>query len=299
MFIDSIKRFGAAIFMVSIFVLAGATRVGSVTVEVDDDDAAPGSTPAPSVSQPAKNPSEALSEEAENKAARVRISQKIGFYYFLKAGFTVLDDSRVSSVGRVLGAGREKKLFITSDKTFVELTSGQEGIKIGDLLVVYRMMNKVEEARSGFSGYWIRNLAVVKVLEVEKGHCLVETKQSFYSYKAGDKVRLYEDEIKRWKQAQVKKVLPDHPVKCFVAMADGSVKSASQTEFIVLTAGSKKGVVEGQQFQIKDDIFLGGETVHESRGVAQVFYAGADCSMAQIVYSQDPIKTGLEAFYQP
>ena len=297
MSIDLKRRFGFAFFAVLVFSMMGPLRSGAVTVEEEDADSA---SPVPTVSQPAGGPSAgALAASPENKSARVRISEKIGFYYFLRSGFLVSDDSKVSPVGNVLGSSNNGELYQTGDKNFVDLSQGQNELKPGDLLVVYRLGRRLDESHSGFSGIWVRNLAVVKVLEVEKKRCYVEAKKSFFPFKAGDKVRLYDDEIKRWKQAQVKKALPDHPVSGFVTLAEPNDLFAVQTDFIVLTVGSKKGVVEGQRFLLKKTLYTGGPPAHGTQGLAQVFYVGSNYSMAQVIYSDEPIRKGFEAVYQP
>ncbi len=269
-------------------------RLGAVTLEVEEGDsnASPASAPAGSAGAPSAG-------MTENKPAKVRISEKVGFYYFMKSGFVLSDDLKVPMVGKVLKSERGSDWYDTGSKTHVELAPHQRDVKTGDLLVVYRTDHRVEEAHSGFSGWWIRNLAVVKVLEVDKRSCEVEVKKSFYPFVAGDKVRLYEDEISRWKQAQIKKPLPDHSVSCFVVTAESNEVLASQADSVVLTAGSKKGVVEGQRFQLKDTIFHNSQPVRVNQGIAQVFYVGANSSMAQILYSHGPVKTGFEAAYLP
>lgn len=338
MFIDRMRRLGLALSVVSIFCALGQQRLRAVTVEVEDDSddasspvvaapspramptlvpaakavptaapvpkAAPTTAPipkaVPTVASPAKaEPMAASDSGLERKSPGVRISEKIGFYYFLKAGFMVPNESKASAVGRVVGSPDNHQEYQTGDKTYVELTAKNIELKPGDLLVVFRDKHKAEEPHSGFSEYWVLNLAVVKVLEVEKKRCLVQAEQSFGPYEAGDQVRLYDDEIKRWKQAQIKKSLPDHPIKCFVAKAEPNEIFSIQSDFVVLTAGSKKGVVEGQRFQLRDTVYAGGKANHITRGAVQVFYAGADYSMAQILNSEVPIQNGFEALYQP
>ena len=75
----------------------------------------------------------------------------------------------------------------------------------------------------------------------------------------------------------------------------------NQSDFIILTAGTRKGVVEGQTFELRQNRGRGlfKDPEHVLKGKARVFYAGANYSMAQIIESRESIQKGFEADYRP
>jgi hypothetical protein len=74
-----------------------------------------------------------------------------------------------------------------------------------------------------------------------------------------------------------------------------------QNDWVVLTAGQKEGLVEGQLLKLREYDSTGflSEPVHQPVGDVQVFYAGPEYSMAQILRCSEPITNGFEAWYQP
>jgi hypothetical protein len=245
--------------------------------------------------------SETLANSPGSFRERVRISDKVGFYYFVSAGFLVSDSSQVHSIGKVIGNADYDLNFSTPQKTYIELSSDQYNIKPDDLLLVFRTVVPIHIPHSAGSGYVVENLAIVKVVEIQKKRVLVEVKESFAPLKDGDRVESYDGEIKRWKQAQIKKELPSHSVKCFVLGGDVSRKNYEQTDFIYLSVGTKSGVVEGQKFEIREIKSTGAmeEPIHALRGVAQVIFSGLNYSTAQIIKNSESIQKGFEAIYQP
>jgi hypothetical protein len=233
-------------------------------------------------------------------SSKVRINRNIGFYYLLRAGYVVSDGSEIPSLGEVIETNGDT-LYSTSEKLFIRLISVKTEVKPGDLWVIYRTVDRVWEPKSKFSGFWVNNLAVVKVLEVQKQRCQAEVKKCFGFVKNGDKVKLYDGEIQRWKDAHLKKPLPTQPIQCRVAGGDSSRDHMSETDFVILTAGSKKGVVEGQVFELRSTQKTGflEKPIQTLRGKAQVFFVGPDYAMARILKSNIPIQKGFEAVYQP
>jgi hypothetical protein len=79
------------------------------------------------------------------------------------------------------------------------------------------------------------------------------------------------------------------------------VSNHTQTDFIILTAGARDGVVEGMDFQLREEkgVAPAGEVSNRPFGMARVLYAGEDHAMARILYSHRPILVGFEARYQP
>ena len=239
--------------------------------------------------------------KTHSSSLRTRASDQITFYYFLRAGYVVEGNDRIPAVGKVSETYDTQSIISTGQKIYAEIDQ-KKGVKAGDLLIAYRLMvNNLKESQSGFSGDWVNNLGIVKVLEVQRKYCLVESIKSFEPFQKGDSLRIYNDEIKRWKEAQTKKILPPHEIHCYVAGGESGRTQYSQSDFIVLTTGSKKGVVEGQTFEIRKAGTHGifDEVTHTFIGKAQVFYVGLNYSMAQIVFSVEPIEQGFEAFYRP
>jgi hypothetical protein len=230
---------------------------------------------------------------------RVRISDDVGFYYFVSAGYVTQDDSKIPVLGKIAGDFSEKMQFSTPQKTYVELSNAI--VKPGDFLVVYRVSGNINEDHAGFVGHRVENLAILQVIETQKTRCLTETKESFAPFKRGDLVKSYSDEIVRWKQAQRRKALPAQPIHCYVAAGKPALDNYSLNDWIVLTAGQKEGVVEGQTFRLRQKSETGflAEDVHQPFGEVRVFYTGPHYSMAQILSGSEPIQNGFEAWYQP
>jgi hypothetical protein len=232
---------------------------------------------------------------------RVRISDKVGFYYFVSAGFLSSDPGRIPSIGTVIGSGDYNQNFTTPKRTYLQLKSDYTKVMPEDLLVIFRTVLPIQEPHSGDLGFQVENLAIVKVIEIQKERVLVEVKESFRPFQEGDRVEVYENEIRRWKQAQVKKSLPSQPLKCFVVGGEANRQNYEQADFIYLSAGSKKGVVEGQNFDLREITDTGAmeESLHTLRGVAQVIFSGPDSSTAQIISNHESIQKSFEAVYQP
>lgn len=307
-------------------VFAAALSLRAATIEVENDDEDLGTVPTPSAHAPvAKSAPPSSSKvqaapkpppappappsqisalppatEAVSTQKRVRISEDVGFYSFLKAGF-VADPSRVSPLGKVIGSFDYNANYSFPKRTYVEMSSPGAKVSPGDLLVVYRHMPDVEDNTMGTSGAPIENQAIVKVIESQNQRCLVEVFKSFRPFQEGDLVEPYENEIRRWKQAQAKKPLPSHPVTCFVAGGESGMESYAQTGIVYLSAGAKKGVVEGQTFELREPQTTGSLTdnLRVPRGEAQVIFTGPDFSTAMILTSHEPITKGFEADYEP
>lgn len=227
--------------------------------------------------------------------------EEITFDYFLKSGFVASDESQVPAVGKVIGSFEGQDSYSVPKKTYIELFSNKVKVQPGDLLVVFKGSGTLEESHSGFSARLIKNEAIVKVLEVQRRRCLIQVVKSFDVFRVGDRVKLYNDEVSRWKKSQIEKAPSNHPIKCYVAGGDFGRESWNKTEFIVLTAGAKKGVVEGLVFELREfkDTGLFDENLHIPRGTAEVFYVGSNYSMARIITNSEPIFKGFEAFYKP
>lgn len=226
------------------------------------------------------------------------LSQDPGFEGFLWSGYVVGGPDEVTPVGRVDDPSGESA-FSTPKK--VRLAWSGPPARQGDLLVVYRIQQRLREPRSGFSGYWVQNMAVLEVLEEGKGSVLAQVRRTRTPFEEGDLVRPYGEEVARWKESRAKKEPSKQPVNCRVAGGEEGIHHYSETNTIVLTAGRREGVVEGMVFRILEAVPAGpeGEAAENPVGEARVLYAGEDHSMARILFSHRPIVVGSEARYQP
>lgn len=303
--------------LVVAFLAAFSLRAATIEVENDDEEieAAPTATavppavhpskpaPAAQANQSAPAPAPANPPNANSSVTkRVRVSDNVGFYYFLKAGY-VIDPDKIPAIGHVVGSMDYNTDYSAAKKTFIEIDSDKDKLAPGDLLVVYRAVQPMEEAHSGSLGFQVENEAIVRVLETQEHRYLVETIKSFRPFQGGDKVVPYENEIQRWKAAQIKKPLPAQPLVCYVAGGpeDGVQKDYNQADFIYLSAGTKQGVVEGQTFRLWQvtDTGVMSEELRLPVGEAQILFSGSDCSTARILRNSEPIEKGFKAEYKP
>lgn len=301
--------------LVVAFLVAFSLRAATIEVENDDEeiDVAPTATAVPAASHPAKpapsvpavfKPASPTGLNAGVPAStrRVRVSDNVGFYYFVKAGY-VTDPDKIPAIGEVVGNMDYNMNFSVPKKTFIEIDPDKAKLTPGDLLVVYRAVQPVEEAHSGALGFQVENEAIVRVLETQESRYLVETVKSFRPFRKGDKVVPYETEIQRWKIAQIKKPLPAQTVTCYVVggPADMVRTSYNQQDFIYLSAGTKEGVVEGQDFRLWKitDTGVMSEELRLPVGEAQVLFAGPDCSTARILRNSEMIEKGFKAEFKP
>jgi hypothetical protein len=289
--------------------LAVVVPAQAITLSVEKDDGVSGmAAPVPAVPTPgagrpsgrAQNQTPFTGQEGAPEK-RVRINDKVGFYSFVSSGFAVDDPSKLRPVGRVVGGPDQTVEFAYPNKTYVEMTDGKEAVEPGDLFVVCRAQTHLSAPPVGMKGYQVENLAVVRVLEVQRRRCLVEITSSFGIFHRGDWVVPYDRELRRWEKARTKKPLPDHPIKAYVLGGVLGKWAYDQTDFIFISAGEKDGVVEGQTFQLRE--YEGGnlleEGMHVPAGTAQVIYAGPEVSTALILRNSRSIHKGFEADYRP
>jgi hypothetical protein len=258
----------------------------------------PTETPvATAFAQPTREPTVVKSKESMGK---VRISDKVNFFNFVQAGFLAADPSQVNGVGTVVKT-EVLENYTVAQKPAIEVTSDNLRVKNGDLFIVYRCEKGISEPHSGFLGYQVEMLALVEVIETQKTRHLVEVKKSFKPFLPGDHVIPYESEVKRWKRVQVKKNLPDHPILAYVAGLDSPRTQYISTDAVLITAGTKNGVVEGQLFQLfkvregefeKEDLGL-------PIGSARVIFCGQMYSIVRIVTCSEAIEPGFQAVYRP
>ncbi|MGH7739243.1 MAG: hypothetical protein ACREL1_03760 [bacterium] len=232
-------------------------------------------------------------------AKSVRVSDNIGFYYFISAGYLVSQPGKLPKLGVVEGDFTGEMTFGTPQKVYVKMENAL--VAPGDFLVVYRDTTDVHSDRVGWVGRQVENLAILEVLEVQKDSCLAITRECFEPFRDGDAVMPYAQDVARWSQAQRRKPLPEKMIRCDVAGGKVGSSRYSQNDWIVLTAGRMEGVVEGQVFELRqrDPGDFGSTAAHEPIGKAQVFYAGPHYSMAQITQCSAEIHKGFEAWFRP
>jgi len=285
----------------------GTGELTAKVIAIEDEDAVIATpTPKPKAVAPAKAP-EGASPKASEAASRVKagtgdpvkMGEKIGFHYFVKSGFVVQDPQEVPSVGKVLGLNGQLA-YSTPDKCKLEPADEGTLFRPGDRLVVYRVGSSIREKSSGFSGQWVQNLAILKVVESGEEGLLGEAVKTYAPFREGDRIKPYHEEMDRWNNASSQKELPSEPIRCFVAGGADKVENLTQADFVILTAGADEGVVEGMVLEIREPAKVGeagGRSVPLGR--VRVFFAGGNHSMAQVLHSSRPIRKGFEAHYQP
>ena len=244
---------------------------------------------------------DAVKPRMKSGEARVRVGDEVGFYAFVSAGFAVGDPGVIHPIGRVVSGPDVSTEFAYPNQTYIEITDEREVVGPGDWLVVCRAKASLSADPVGMKGYQVENLAVIRVLEVQKKRCLVQVKDSFRIFHPGDWAVPYDRELRRWKKARTMKPLPDHPIRCYVLGSGAGKSDYEQTDTIFLSAGEKQGIVEGQTFQLRD--YQGGNLLEEGShvpvGTARVIYSGPEVSTARILRNNRPVHEGFEAEYRP
>ncbi len=227
-------------------------------------------------------------------------SDELNFSYFLTSGYAANDLSAIPSVGKVAGTPELDGSLSTAKTLYVVLSNDQMRLEPGDKLIVFGDAGVLLEKHSGFNKRLIKNLAILKVRENEGKRYLTDVVASYDYIPAGSPVKLYSGERAVWDNAQVAKEPPTQPIKCYVAGGESTHESWNQSDYVILTAGSKQGVVEGLTFQLFE-IPPGMDEKSDgiARGFVKVFYAGASYSIARIQEGSDSVLNGFEALYTP
>jgi hypothetical protein len=245
------------------------------------------------------SPGDTNENSAKNK--RTRASQSLSFYSFLAAGFVVSDSEPGDVLGKVIAASEDHMNYSQPAEAHVQLVKPSRS-KIGDLWTVYHLYEKsLEDSDVNFQGSWGETRAVVQVEEILKNVAKVKIIEGFEPFEEGDLVRDYGIDVKRWKRAQTKKNLPPAEIRCYVAGGAALNMNFNQLDNIVLTAGARKGVVEGMVFELdqKNEQGDGGGAVLIPAGTAEVFYCGNTYSLARVTQSMYVIRKGFTAIYRP
>jgi hypothetical protein len=219
------------------------------------------------------------------------------FDYFLRSGYTADNILDIQAVGKVAGNDGPERAYSVPQKVYVDLLEDKTDLALGDLLVVFDDIGGITESHSGFSKRLIKNLAVVKIREIQKKRCLVEIVKSYAAFEKGARLKPMAREKAFWNKTRIKKNPPDHSIKCFVAQGDPDRDYWNQADYVILTAGSKQGVIEGLIFELRKTKL---DDQEESvRGKAMVFFVGPDYAVAEIVSNSESITSGFAAIYKP
>jgi len=301
--------------LIAAFLLVGgapALRADVISIE-DEDSVVPTPTPKPKPTKvptpiPSAKPAAAgpaAAEPAPKAAAaplkgdrEVKMAASVGFHYFVKSGFLVKDPDGVPSVGKVRNY-KGQISFSTPKRFRLEPAEGSV-LRAGDRFVVFRVRRFVREEDSDFSGFWVQNLAVVKVVESDEEGAVGEVVKTYSPFEDGDLLKPFNEEMDRWNQAAAKKELPSQEIRCRVAGGEGTLEQLVQPGFVFLTGGAEQGLVEGMVLAVRQTAeALDGAGKTTPAGKVRVFYAGEGHSLAQILNSPAPIRKGFEATFRP
>lgn len=293
--------------------LSEPSATNTPTQELSDDSANTEETPTPTpILEPSPTDTETVVPKKEPvqapartvpslKLKRVRAAQDISFYSFLSSGFVVMDSEPREILGLVYAFEGDPMSYSQPSEAHVKLDHPTRS-KVGDLLTIYHLYKKsLDNSELGFQGSWAEIQAVVQIQEIIKDMARVKIIEGFQPFSNGDMARDYGIDVKRWKKAQTKKNLPLADISCSVAGGYPLNVQYKQTDTIVLTAGSDKGLVEGMVFELdrKTDRGLEGNPLFNPLGFAEVFFCGNQYSLARVTESRDGIQKGFAAFYRP
>jgi hypothetical protein len=224
----------------------------------------------------------------------------VNFNYFLTSGYVANDISNIPSIGKVIGTPELDGSLSTAKTLYISVPKDKAKLEPGEKLIVFGDDGVISEKKSGFEKRFIKNLAILRVREGIGTRYLTDVITSYDFIPTGSPVKLYAGEKNLWEKSQVAKEAPDHPIKCYVAGGDRSKEVWDQNDYIILTAGTKQGVVEGLSFELME-FPLGHNDKAEgfSRGFAKVFYAGSNYALARIQSGAGSIYSGFEALYKP
>jgi hypothetical protein len=299
---NKISFAGLCVAGLVIFFCSAFLRADSMDAQKDS---AAALTPAESEAEAAVEQDKVAAEDedqstiADTKDTGVN-KNDVNFSYFLTSGYAANDISGIPSIGKVSGTPELDGSLSTAKTLFIAVPNKKIKLNPGEKLIVFGDDGLLLEKNSGFKKRFIKNLAILKVREGEGKRYLADVLTSYDFIPLGSPVKLYSGEKQIWDKAKVAKEFPTKPIKCYVAGGERGRDNWNQTDYVILTAGAKQGVVEGLIFQLWEvpwdkNIKLDGV----SRGFAKVFYAGASYSLARIQEGSGSIFNGFEAIYNP
>jgi hypothetical protein len=293
---------GLCLFSTAVFGCSSFLRADSMDAERDQ---AAALAPAGNEAEEAADVDKATADDADQstiddtRGTGVN-KNDVNFSYFLTSGYAANDISGIPSVGKVSGTPELDGSLSTAKTLFVVVPNAKIKLNPGEKLIVFGDRGLLTEKNSGFNKRFIKNLAILRVREGEGKRYLADVLTSYDDIPLGSPVKLFSGEKAIWEKAQVAKEFPTNPIKCYVAGGERGRDNWNQTDYVILTAGTKQGVVEGVIFQLWEvpwnkNVKLDGV----ARGFAKVFYAGANYSLARIQEGSVSIFNGFEAVYTP
>jgi hypothetical protein len=298
------KNIGLVLFLAVIasFGILPSLKASPMDVEKDND--AIGSAPTPDDDE--ADDKETISEANNSPKEEHYVQPASGadsdvtFNYFLTSGYVANDISNIPSVGKVIGTPELDGSLSSAKSLYVLVPKDKAKLEPGEKLIVFGDDGEIIEKRSGFDKRFIKNLAILRVREGIGSRYLADVITSYDFIPSGSPVKLYSGEKSLWDKSQVAKEAPTHMIKCYVAGGKRAQETWNQNDYVILTAGTKQGVVEGLNFELME-FPLGKNDKADgfSRGFAKVFYAGSYYSLARIQNGAGSISSGFEAVYKP
>ena len=295
--------FGVCVFGLTSF--GGSTSLKAASVDTATNGEIIASTSASDEDKEAEDVDKATAADSDQDTIRdtedAGVNKNdVNFDYFLTSCYVADNVSNIPAVGKVTGSTELDGSITTAKSLYVVVPNDKLKLEPGEKLIVFGDVGALREKNSGFNKRLIKNLAILQVREGEGRRYLTDVVTVYDEIPVGSPVKLYSGEETVWEKTQVAKESPNHPIKCYVAGGERGRESWNQTDYVILTAGAKQGVVEGLIFQLWEipwskNVKLDGVC----RGFAKVFYVGGNYSIARIQEGSGSISAGFEALYQP
>jgi hypothetical protein len=241
----------------------------------------------------------------DDKKAGLDKTKRLGlsptwFDYLVQAGYLVKKPSEVPQIGLIVESSHQDST-LTTGMHLVIRQKNKTLVKTGDRLIVYRVLDRYTDPVTGdFLGSYVVNLGSLKVTRVDGSLVQADVLKTFAPFFKGDKVKLFDDELERWKKSRRRQSPPSDPVECSVVGMPPGSERALMNDTLILGVGEDQGVVAGMDFEVKKPV----EAAVSKRswvriGKARVFYVGGKYSLAKVLWNQDLILRGHRAVYQP
>jgi hypothetical protein len=239
-------------------------------------------------------------KDAQYTRVETGTDDDVTFGYFLTSGYAATDISNIPSIGKVVGTPELDASLSTAKSLYVLVLNEKTKLDLGEKLIVFGDVGSLREKKSGFNKRFVKNFAILKVREGIGRRYLADVVTSYDLIPAGSPVKLYSGEKILWDKAQVAKEPPTHSIKCYVAGGERGRDAWNQTDYLILTAGTKQDVTEGLTFELwETSLNKNGKVDGISRGFAKVFYTGSNYCLARIQSGSSSISSGFEAIYKP
>jgi len=242
---------------------------------------------------------------AVGKSRNVIPGKRVGlspewFDFLIQAGYLVRSSSDIPKFGTIAETAHPDEYLMVGMHLVVSQSS-KETVKVGDRLMVYRVLDGYVAPETKKSlGRFVKNLGILVVTRTGSNFVQADVVSVFAPFMINESVKPFEDELDRWKQSRRRKPLPADPIDCAVAGLPSGLERALMNDTVILSAGEDQGVVAGMDFEIQKPVEASvGKKVWVKTGKARVFFVGGKYSMAKIVWNRDLILCGFRAQYQP